>query len=84
MDESERYLGGEYDSCDRAIAECKRIVDAFLLDAYKPLMTARELMELYTLFGEDPFISSADLDCSFSAWDYARQCCAELCREGKP
>ena len=83
MDESERYLSGEYDSCETAVAACKRIVDDFLLGAYKPLMTARELMELYTSFGEDPFILSADADCSFSAWNYARQRCTELCLGGE-
>jgi hypothetical protein len=84
MDDGERYLAGEYDSCDRAIAECRRIVDSFLLDAYKPSMPAVELMELYTTFGEDPFVASADPDCSFSAWTYARQRCGEICaHEGK-
>jgi hypothetical protein len=81
MDESERYRAGEYDSCDRAIEACQRIVDDFLLAAHKPSMTAPELMDLYTTFGEDPFIASADPDCTFSAWEYARQRCKELCPE---
>ncbi len=79
MEEGERYLAGEYDSCDRAIAECKHIVDSFLREAYKPPMTAEELMGLYTSFGEDPFVASADVDCSFSSWAYAGQRCTELC-----
>jgi hypothetical protein len=83
MDKTERYEHGEYNSCETAIQECKRIVDAFLLDAHKPSMTARQLFELYTGFGDDPFIVSADARCSFSAWDYARERSAELCAEGE-
>ncbi len=79
MDESERYIHGEYDSCETATGECKGIVDSFLLSAHRPSMTEQRLWELYTLFGEDPFIVTADSDCSFCAWDYARQRCRELC-----
>jgi CRISPR/Cas system-associated protein Cas7 (RAMP superfamily) len=79
MDESERHLAGEYERCEEAIEACRRIVDFFLAATHRPSMPVGELMKLYTLFGEDPFIVTPDPDCAFSAWDYARQRCAEIC-----
>ena len=35
--------------------------------------------DLYTQFGEDPYVISDDVGCAFSAWGYARLRCAELC-----
>ena len=52
---------------------------------YKPAMTAEELYEAYTTFGDDPSIVPSLPDAQFSAWTYARQRCAEICAtEGKP
>ena len=43
-------------------------------------MSAQALWEQYTCFGEDPFILSVDVTpVHFSAWDYARERCAQLC-----
>jgi hypothetical protein len=80
MDGSERYEHGTFASEAEALASAKRIVDEFLHREYHPGMTAKQLYEKYTSFGEDPFITSDDgrrLD--FSAWEYAKQRCAELC-----
>lgn len=79
MDESERYTLGEFDDCQSAVAASKRIVDEFLapLDANR---TAEELFTQYTSFGEDPWISSDDPECRFSAWDYARARCRQIAR----
>jgi hypothetical protein len=82
MDESERYTLGEFASYEEAEEACRRIVDEFLLDAYKPGMDAKSLYELYTMFGDDPFITSADRARTFSAWDYARMRCGEICTHG--
>ena len=79
MDESERYKLGEYDTCDEAVAVCKKIVDDFLNTGYKEGMSFKELYEGYTGFGEDPFIISDDESCFFSAWDYAKKRSVELC-----
>jgi len=79
MDEDERYCLGAFDSLEAALAACRKIVDAFLQD--KPAKTADELYDLYTSFGEDPWIkgpSPASGTPPFSAWDYARQRCKEL------
>jgi hypothetical protein len=83
MSERERFQAGEYGRCEEATAECKRIVDSFLERAHKEGMTAEELMKSYMSFGEDPFIISDDADCVFSAWNYAKQRCAELCQRGQ-
>ena len=58
----------------------EQVVDTFLLGAYRPGMTAFQLFQHYTMFGEDPFISAPGLPGNvFSAWDYARQRCEALC-----
>jgi hypothetical protein len=80
-DESERYRLGSFTSCQAAIERCKQIVDDYLLDAYKPGLSAAELYSSYQSFGEDPWIASSDSSCTFSAWGYAKQRCKELCRE---
>ena len=79
MDESERYELGEFDSCESAIAACKNIVDEFLLSKHEPAQRAEEIWEGYTTFGEDPLIVTTDPACAFSAWDYAKQRCSEIC-----
>lgn len=44
-------------------------------------MSAQDLFKHYAMFGEDPFIVSAgDTRVEFSAWNYARERCAEICR----
>jgi len=80
MDESERYKLGEFDDCQSAVAACKQIVEEFLsrCDTNKG---ADEMFAQYTMFGEDPWISSDDLDCKFSAWDYARTRSRQLAQE---
>ncbi|MBW3538452.1 hypothetical protein KY386_03085 [Candidatus Parcubacteria bacterium] len=83
MDESERYQAGAYSSVDEAVKECRRIVDEFLESTYKPGMTAKELYQSYTGFGDDPFIvpthpSKAAEFFEFSAWDYAKERCDKI------
>jgi hypothetical protein len=79
MDESERYQQGSFDSCERAVVACKRIVDDFLVGAHRPGMREDELYGLNTQFGDDPYVISDDVECAFSAWGYAKLRCAELC-----
>ncbi len=83
MDKSERYTLGEFDSAKEAVTAAKKIVDEFLEDGYKPGVSAEELLSGYKTFGEDPWISSRDPNCKFSAWDYAEQRCREICGEAK-
>ena len=77
MDEAERYEQGRYPDCATAVAVCKHIVDDFFATC-DSATTAAELFASYSMFGEDPFIMSTDPACTFSAWDYARQRCAEI------
>ena len=83
MDESERYKLGTFETCEKALAACKRIVDEFLEEGYKEGKSFSELMKQYLLFGDDPFIVTSDKTCSFSARDYARKRCLELYSENK-
>jgi hypothetical protein len=81
MDEEYRYLCGTYDNWEGAVIVCKRIVDDFLKYTYKPGMTPEELWKHYRWFGEDPFILGPEPDsATFSAWTYAKERCAEICR----
>lgn len=36
MDESRRYMLGEFDSAEHALYRCRRIVDGFLLSSHIP------------------------------------------------
>lgn len=81
QDESERVKHGVFATPEEAITACRSIVDGYLTDAFKPGMTANALFESYTAFGEDPFIVPGRPEgapVQFSAWDYARQRCAEI------
>jgi hypothetical protein len=80
-DENERYKLDEFDSCEKAISACKRIIDEFMEKAYKKGMNFSELYGGYINFGEDPFIQSDDEKCEFSAWTYAKKRSQELCQE---
>jgi len=75
MDEDERYLFGNYESCEEAKQVCGKIVDDFLRTEYRPGMSGMSLYNQYIIFGEDPWIPG----CSFSAWDYAKYRCKRLC-----
>ena len=91
MDASERYTLGEYKTLEEATVACKRMVDDFLIDAsasdsyknstYKPGTASENLYAYYVMFGEDPFIvpRGLDLETHFSAWNYAKQRCADIC-----
>jgi hypothetical protein len=79
MDEDERTEHGEFESLEAAVAACRRIVDEFLLSTYTPGMSAEALYDHYTGFGTDPFIVGGEARNDFSAWDYARRRCKEIC-----
>ena len=82
MDESHRYKLGEYKTLGKAINACKKIVNEFLHENYKPGMTIGELLTQYSLYGEDPFIIGADEGVPFSARDYASVKVREICQPG--
>lgn len=83
-DVSERYLQGEYRTVEEALQMAREIVDGWLHANYRLGMTADELYEGYTQYGEDPFIvPPVGEKVLFSAWAYAKQRSEEICRSGQ-
>jgi hypothetical protein len=83
MDEQENVEHGSFETLEAAIAAAKAIVDLSLRTAHRPGMTADELYDYYTSFGDDPFIrGGGGPGVPFSAWDYAKDRCAEICANG--
>jgi hypothetical protein len=82
MEEDARTELGTYDSVEEALAACRNIVDAWLAANYKPGMSAKELIEQYRSFGDDPFIvglPGVPEQVKFSAWDYAAERAQAMC-----
>ena len=75
MEADERYSLGEFDHEEDAVVAAKKIVDDFLDRGYEPGITAESLLDGYKSFGEDPWIPGS----SFSAWEYAKLRCTEIC-----
>ena len=82
-DRNHRYALGDFATYAEACAVCKEIVDRFLRHEHVPGMPASALYFRYMMFGRDPFIvngaDGGETLPGFSAWDYARQRCTELC-----
>ena len=85
-DEDERYHLDDYPDYATALAACQKVVDDYLASALKPGVTAEELFESYTSFGDDPWIKPTPWRTPrFSAWGYAKQRCQDMCAEaGQP
>jgi hypothetical protein len=80
LDPEYRYELGTYPSFEEARAAAQQFIDTYLQETYRPGMSASHLFQLFTLFGEDPFIVAPDLpSVAFSSWDYARQRCEAIC-----
>ena len=79
QDESERYKKGDYPTAKAAVAACKKNVDDYLSAAYREGMSASELYQSYTSFGEDPFVVSESGRTRYSSWAYAKERCSEIC-----
>ena len=80
MDPDEVAGGETFETLEGAIEAAKAIVDGFLKTGYSPGMKADALFRGYTMYGEDPFIVvPGSGKVPFSAWDYARKRCEELC-----
>jgi hypothetical protein len=82
MDKDAEYELGSFEDLESAIAASKKLVDNYLQSAFQPGMTAEALLRGYMMFGEDPYILGPNKKTDsgpFSAVDYARQRCAEIC-----
>jgi hypothetical protein len=76
------WEGGVYDTAEEALAFCRGLVDQFLKESYKSGMPAESLFDNYTSWGDDPsivVIGGVDAAAQFSAWEYAKQRCREIC-----
>ena len=81
MDASERLRHGEYKTYEAALKVAKKIVERSLqeLRDSPDITTAKELLRMYVMYGEDPFIvPTKEGESRFSARDYARARCDEL------
>ena len=82
MDAAEHSDEGDFATYQAAVAVCREIVERSLAWHYKPGMTADELYDYYTSFGDDPFVvavGGAPLGERFSAWTYAKERCRAIC-----
>jgi hypothetical protein len=82
MDERERWELGTYITIEGALAACRKLVDDWLAHNYKPGMTADELYDHFTSFGEEPFIMTPPGEAPgvrFSARDYVRERVLTMC-----
>lgn len=82
MDPDETYTIDGFATWEDALAKAQSLVEISLQESFVPGITASALFLQYTMFGDDPFIHPVpEGKVSFSAWDYARQRCEEICRE---
>lgn len=83
MDETHRHALGDFATYGEAFAACREIVDRFLRHEHVPGLPASALYFRYMMFGRDPFVVTGpdeiEMQPGFSAWDYARARCSELC-----
>jgi hypothetical protein len=83
MDEDDVSIDGTFAGYVAALNRCKSIVEASLQQQYRPGMSADDLYEAYTSFGDDPSILPPPPE-AFSAWEYARKRCTEICEASRP
>lgn len=87
MDESERWELGTFVTAEGALAACRKVIDDWLARNYKPGMTADQLYEHYTSFGEEPFVMApggGGGQVPFSAREYVRERALGLCGGAAP
>ena len=84
IDESERSSGGGFDTFEEALARAKELVDKSLRWERwqcENQNDPEELYDRYMDFGDDPFIKLCPKGAHFSAWEYAKTRCKEICEE---
>ena len=80
MDKEYRYEHESFPTLDEAVDAAKKIFDEYLLSEFTPGISASMLYMRYQTFGEDPFIIADPYEkISFSAWDYAKESCEDMC-----
>ena len=58
MEESDAHIDGYFKTHEQALQKAKSIVKRSMSEFYKPKMTADELLDQYSRYGEDPAIFS--------------------------
>jgi hypothetical protein len=77
-EEDERYTKGVYTTYEEALTIAKGMLEQDLQRSLENGKTAQEWLDLYFMFGEDPWISPTPEGVEkFSAWDYARELAKE-------
>ena len=84
MDESERSSDGTFDTFDDAVSRAIELVDKSLRWERWQCENQNnpdELYDRYMDFGDDPFVRPCPEGANFSAWEYAKTRCKEICEE---
>jgi hypothetical protein len=82
MDEGARWEKGTYVTLEEALTVCRRLVENWLQEGYRPGISAQDLYDGYVMYGDDPFIvvlDGLDEGAKFSAWDYAKERSRVIC-----
>ena len=81
MEESDAHMYGYFKTHEQALQKAKSIVKRSMSEFYKPKMTADELLDQYSRYGEDPaFLSNNKTKKKvFSARDYAETIANKIC-----
>jgi hypothetical protein len=81
MDEDERWELGTFATAEEALVACRKLIDEWLAHDCKPGMSANDLYEQYTFFGDEPFILALGgaEPVNFSARDYVRERVQAIC-----
>lgn len=82
MDRDEEYELPPFDDAESALQACRKIVDEFLEHSLRQGVAPAELYDIFGSFGETPLLRvNGSPPAYFSASDYARLRCAELCAD---
>jgi hypothetical protein len=74
-DSSEAYVDFGYRDPESALAKCREIIEICLAEEAEPGLDAHAIYNRYTMFGDDPAISSPTgaPEVIFSGWVYAKE-----------
>lgn len=72
---------GDYSSYTEAVRAAKEFVDRSLTELHEKGMSAEDLYQSYTLYGDDSHVVPDDGDPSFSAWSYAKERSEVICKK---
>jgi hypothetical protein len=80
-DEAPSHVKAECQSYGEARTLCKAMIDEWLRANYRRDMSAEVLYQLYTTFGEEPYIVPQGEGEAFRARSYAETASVKLCGE---